>query len=261
MLTTSGKLILGAALAVTPPVLILKLPHALLALCLFCGQLDGRSIPVGVVRPSHSAGEVISLRCGELSLQAPANVAIKSQSPSDDYGLTLSLDGLTCRIPPPRHYPGSEDTQTEDWSDTFNRRGIEWLAASCRTNENDLSVWMDQDEVASLRERLEAKMFLSLSAERIEVVDNGSLCGLLLIWNSQDQINMSLEYFAPDLQVSGTLVISLSPPTQANQEAARALVTSLRIEQTPAGLNRRSEPLVVAYSGLIRPITPAERSR
>jgi len=74
-------------------------------------------------------------------------------------------------------------------------------------------------------------MYLSLFAERIEVVRSESLCGLLVMWGLADQPRMRLEYFTPDRRTRGTLLITLGASTPEAMDMARAIVSSLRVER------------------------------
>ena len=220
----------GAILAVGLLVVLLKLPHLLLAASLMSGQLHGRPTPVVDMPPLEFPTQTRLLPCGDLRLEVPVETSVEPQPPDELYGLRLKLNGLECRIPPPRHQSDEHETEEINWDAEFNRGGIDWQASVCATSVEDFSFWMSPPQVESLRQQLEAKMYLSLFAERIEVVRNESLCGLLLMWGLNDRPRMTLEYFTPDHRISGEVLISLDAPTPEAMDTARAIVSSLRVE-------------------------------
>lgn len=220
----------GAILAAGLLVVLLKLPHVLLAASLLSGQLHGQPTPVVDMPPLEFPTQTRLLPCGDLRLEVPVETSVEPQPPDELYGLRLKLNGLECRIPPPRHQSDEQETEEINWNTEFNRRGIDWQASVCATSIEDFSFWMSPPQVESLRQQLEAKMYLSLFAERIEVVRNGSLCGLLLMWGLNDRPRMILEYFTPDHRISGGMLISLDAATPEAMDTARAIVSSLRVE-------------------------------
>jgi hypothetical protein len=223
---------LAAVMAATLLVLLLKWQHLTLAAAISSGQIDGRAITVTEMAPVAFAGRTSPFECGELRFDAPADATTEIKPPDQLCGLQLRVDGLLCRVFPPRHEPQPDEI---DWAVEFNRQGIDWQAAACRASRQDLSFWMNQREVESLQERLEAKMFLSLLAERVEVFNNEALCGLLLIWDFESRPRMEFNYFTPDHELSGTVLFMADSGDPETMNTVRAIIGSLRIEHTPAG--------------------------
>jgi len=221
----------GAIVAAGLLVVLLRLPHLLLAAGLASGQIDGRQIPIVNMTPLSFAAQTRVLPCGNLRLEVPDDAIIEPQPPDESCGFHLKLRGLECRVPPPRYQPDEQDTGTTDWSAELDRYGIDWQASVCAASSEDFSFWMSSRQAESLRQRLQAKMYLSLFAERIEVVRSESLCGLLVMWGLADQPRMRLEYFTPDRRTRGTLLITLGASTPEAMDMARAIVSSLRVER------------------------------
>lgn len=211
--------------------LLLKWRHFALVAAMSSGQLDGRAISVEEMAPVALAGQTASLHCGELRLDVPVSptTAIKTSDPLS--GVQVKLDGLVCRVLPPRGEPQPDEL---DWAAEFNRQGLDRQAADCRASRGDFSFWMSRDEAESLQQRLEAKMFLSLGAERLEVLSRKDLCGLLLIWNSENHPRMEFNYFTPDRQISGTILFLADSGDARTMNTVRGIVNSLKIEQDDA---------------------------
>jgi hypothetical protein len=222
----------AAVMAAALLVVLLKWRHFALVAAMSSGQLDGRAISVDEMAPVVLAGQTASLRCGGLRFDVPvdATTGVKTSDPLS--GIQVKLDGLACRFLPPRGEPQPDEL---DWAAEFNQQGLDWQAAACRASRRDFSFWMSQEEAESLQERLEAKMFLSLRAERVEVINHKDLAGLLLIWNSENHPRMEFNYFTPDHQINGTILFLADSGDAQTMNAVRAIINSLKIEQNDAG--------------------------
>lgn len=240
----------GAILATVLLLVLLKLPHLLLAVSLASGQLNGKPIPVVNMPASRLPARTHVLLCGDLRLEVPAETSVQPQPPDDSCGFLLRLNGMVCRVMPPRHQSAGQDVDEMEWAEELNRHGIDWQAAVCAKSARDFSFWMSSSQVESLRKQLEARMFLSLFAERVEVVHNENLCGLLLMWDLDERPRMRLDYFTPDHRVSGVLLVALESATPEAVDTTRAIVSSLRIER-PADSDVQVHESVAAATGLV----------
>lgn len=236
----------GAILAAVLLLVLLKLPHLLLAVSLASGQLDGKPIPVVNMPASKLPARTRELLCDDLGLEVPAETSVRPQPPDESCGFLLRLNGMVCRVMPPRHQSAGQDVDAVEWGEEFNQDGIDWQAAVCARSARDFSFWMSSSQAESLRKQLEAKMFLSLFAERIEVVRNENLCGLLLMWGLDDRPRMRLDYFTPDHRVSGVLLVALESATPEAIDTTRAIVSSLRIERPVDNKVRVNESVAAA---------------
>ena len=222
----------AAVMAAALLVVLLKWRHFALVAAMSSGQLDGRAISVDEMAPVVLAGQTASLRCGELRFDVPvdATTGVKTSDPLS--GIQVKLDGLACRFLPPRGEPQPDEV---DWAAEFNRQGLDRQADACRASRRDFSFWMSQEEAEFLQQRLEAKMFLSLRAERVEVLNRNGLCGLLLIWNLEDHPRMEFNYFTPDHEINGTILFLADSGDAQTMNTVRGIVNSLRFEQNDAG--------------------------
>ncbi|MGQ9652180.1 MAG: hypothetical protein ACUVXJ_18950 [Phycisphaerae bacterium] len=247
----------GAILSAVLLLVLLKLPHLLLAVSLASGQLNGKPIPAVNMSPSKLPAQTRVLPCGDLRLEVPTETSVQPQPPDESRGFLLRHNGMVCRVMTPRHQSADQEVEAMEWGEEFNRHGIDWQAAVCAKSARDFSFWMSSSQVESLRNQLEARLFLSLFAERIEVVRNENLCGLLLMWGLDDRPRMRLDYFTPDHQVSGVLLVALESTTPEAIDTTRAIVSSLRVEHPADKRVRVNESVAAATQRVPGRLPPA----
>jgi hypothetical protein len=94
---------------------------------------------------------------------------------------------------------------------------------------------MSREEARSLQQLLEVRHILHSGVERVEVVREGRLKGVLLIEPFEDgRRRMCLDYYAEDEQRSGVAVLLLQPASEQAMWLARAIIGSFRLDDQPA---------------------------
>ncbi|HOW19565.1 MAG TPA: hypothetical protein PLC79_11055, partial [Phycisphaerae bacterium] len=214
-------------------VLVLKAPHMRLAAQIASGQIDGHRIPLTEFVPARFPQECVSVRLGELVFQVPRHAGIKRAASDESFGFLLTFDGLKCRVLPPRYNTEEEGTASWSLSETGGRDELSRQAAVCAASGADLSFGLSRAEVQRLRERLEIRPALCLTAERVEVVRGETLCGLLLTWKVEGVPRMVFTYFSPDYRVSGKVFLFPDSDSADAAQAAQALVSTFRLEGRP----------------------------
>jgi len=224
--------VLSAALGV----LVLKAPHMRLAAQIASGQVDGRRIPVTEFVPERFPEEGVSVRLGALAFQVPRRTRLEPAASDESFGFLLTFDGLNCRVLPPRYNTGEEGTASWSLSEMCGRDELSRQAAICAASGTDLSFGLSRAEVQLLRERLEIRPALCLTAERVEVVRGETLCGLLLTWKVEGVPRMVFTYFSADHRVSGRAFLFPDSDSAEAAQEARALVSTFRLEAGPVAL-------------------------
>jgi len=211
-------------------IVVTKVPHMRLAAQLASGELDGRQVPVTDFVPARFDESAVSVRLGKLAFDVPLRARVEPASSDESSGIRLELDGLKCRILPPRHGfdvygPGPRKSHA-----TLGRDEIAREAFICGASGNDLSLWMNAAEARELQERLEAKPLYCLSADRVEVVRRETLSGLLLSSTIEGLPRMIFAYVSVDNRLRGRVFLFADVGSTEAVEAARALVSTFRIE-------------------------------
>jgi len=217
-----------------------KAPHLQLIAQLASGEIDGHPVPVVDFVPVPFQEETISIRCGDLVVDIPRRAVVRPASADEGSGFVLEVDGLKCRLLPPRH----EGPDRESWLDT--RRcaaalGADELgrqAAVCAASRHDLSFWMSGRDVESLGDRLRLRPYLCLAADRVEVLRGEHLSGLLRFSVCEGQPRVDFEYFSPDHRIRGRAFLFADAASDHSMRAARTLISTFRLEPKPPTLTR-----------------------
>lgn len=216
-----------------------RVPHLRLAVQLASGQIDGRRIPVADFVPVGFQETTRSHQVDGLVFEAPERAKVERVPLGELSVVWVDLDGVTCCVMPLREKTEEDEQAPWEESTTSGESELKRRAAICASSGRDLSFWMSGAEVERLHERLEFRPAFALSGERVEVVRGTTLSGLLLTWRTEDATLMTFEFFSPDKRVRGSMSLRLHSESPEVLHAARAMVSSVRLESTPAGRPNR----------------------
>lgn len=219
-----------AILAASLGALVSKAPHMRLAAQLASGEIDGRRISVADFVPERFQEECISVRLGDLILEAPERATIEFTPSDEPFALWLEVDDLKCRVLRPRYAPQEDDANLWRQCEPSCHDELGRQAAACSASGQDLSLWMGARDVERLHDRLEIRPAFCLAAERVEVMRAKTLSGLLVTWRSDGRLRMVFTYFSPDNRVQGKVFVFPKSDSPEVIRAARALISTLRLE-------------------------------
>ena len=175
-------------------------------------------------------------RCGDLVFDVPLRAEVEPRLSDSLSCVLVELDGLKCLLFAPRHRAEGEDDLRDLFGvdDSSGECTIDRRAAICRACADDLSFWTGPVEVQQLRDRLQARPFYCLRANRVEVVRGKTLSGLLLIWTNEGLPRMVFEYVSHDDQIAGTSLLFADVRSDRIMPAARALLSTFRLKSESA---------------------------
>lgn len=216
--------------------LLTRLPYMGLVADLASGEIDGSPIPMVAFTPAPFEEKTNAVRCGDLVLDVPLWAKVEPRPWHSLSGVVVELDGLKCLLFAPRHRAEGEDDLRDLFGadDSSGECTIDRRAAICRACAEDLSFWTGPVEVQQLRDRLQARPFYCLRANRVEVVRGKTLSGLLLIWTNEGRPRMVFEYVSHDDQIAGTGLLFADVSSDRVMPAARALLSTFRLESESA---------------------------
>lgn len=204
-----------------------RLPHLRLAAQLVAGEIDGRRIAVTDVAAARFDEKCASIRLGDLVFEAPERARIELVAEDESAGLWLELDGLKCRILPPRY---STDRAPWEVNPPLDGDELSRQAAICSASGQDMSFWMRAADVRRLQERLKVRPVYCLAAERVELVRGKTLSGLLLTCRNHGLPRLVFTYFSPDNRLQGRAFLFPASDSEDSFRAARALVSTFGFE-------------------------------
>ncbi len=212
-------------------VVVLKLPYLELTSGFASGAVNGKAIPVTDFVPAAFVGPTRDVFCGPVRMQVPANATASRHMASDEtWGMILQMDGVRCQLLPPRF--GGDEDELEAWAlgppdhgDRLSRQ-----IAICSASSRDLSFHMSGAEVEELRRKLEVRPAFALIAETVEAVRGESIQGLLLRWHVDGTPRILFNYYSPDGQVNGSVIVFLEKDSPECAEAARALISGIQLD-------------------------------
>jgi hypothetical protein len=217
-----------------------KAPHVQLLMGVLSGKRDYRAVPVQEFTAPAFCEPTVRIRVGSLSLCVPLP-ALPQNADQDDWGywtdelIRLRYKGVTlfARAPRPDDLPRYADVLEPDYASEF-ADSITLIAAAYRADARSLRFSMSRQEARSLQQLLEVRRILHNGVERVEVVREGQLKGVLLIDPLEDgRRRMCLDYYAKDEQRSGMAILLVEPESEQAMDLARAMVGSFRLDHLP----------------------------